>query len=184
MENPVKLLEITDTRNPEVVRLTLMQEVPQKTSIGILMKGHPNVSKNRRLAWVPMNRANISEYGLDQVIPEDGLELTADQFGVETMDIVVQESHTPRSWVGSDGEMQLQTPKARPVQDGDDMVIMIDNKPIFRNTLLSFNDEHAEEIVDMTKGTRSEISMTEYNESDIKQELLADATVQSRELTA
>lgn len=184
MENPVKLLEITDTRNPEVVRLTLMQEVPQKTSIGILMKGHPNVSKNRRLAWVPMNRANISEYGLDQVIPEDGLELTADQFGVETMDIVVQESHTPRSWVGADGEMQLQTPKARPVQDGDDMVIMIDNKPIFRNTLLSFNDEHAEEIVDMTKGTRSEISMTEYNESDIKQELLADATVQSRELTA
>lgn len=184
MENPVKLLEITDTRNPEVVRLTLMQEVPQKTSIGILMKGHPNVSKNRRLAWVPMNRANISEYGLDQVIPEDGLELTADQFGVETMDIVVQESHTPRSWVGADGEMQLQTPKARPVQDGDDMVIMIDNKPIFRNTLLSFNGEHAEEIVDMTKGTRSEISMTEYNESDIKQELLADATVQSRELTA
>ena len=184
MENPVKLLEITDTRNPEVVRLTLMQEVPQKTSIGILMKGHPNVSKNRRLAWVPMNRANISEYGLDQVIPEDGLELTAEQFGVETMNIVVQESHTPRSWVGADGEMQLQTPKARPVQDGDDMVIMIDNKPIFRNTLLSFNDEHAEEIVDMTKGTRSEISMTEYNESDIKQELLADATVQSRELTA
>jgi hypothetical protein len=184
MENPVKLLEITDTRNPEVVRLTLMQEVPQKTSIGILMKGHPNVSKNRRLAWVPMNRANISEYGLDQVIPEDGLELTPEQFGVNTMDIVVQESHTPRSWVGADGEMQLQTPKARPVQDGDDMVIMIDNKPIFRNTLLSFNGEHAEEIVDMTKGTRSEISMTEYNESDVKQELLADATVQSREVTA
>jgi hypothetical protein len=184
MENPVKLLEITDTRNPEVVRLTLMQEVPQKTSIGILMKGHPNVSKNRRLAWVPMNRANISEYGLDQVIPEDGLELTAEQFGVNTMDIVVQESHTPRSWVGPDGEMQLQTPKARPVQDGDDMVIMIDNKPIFRNTLLSFNGEHAEEVVDMTKGTRSEISMTEYNESDIKQQLLAEATVQSREVTA
>ena len=184
MENPVKLLEITDTRNPEVVRLTLMQEVPQKNAIGILMKGHPNVSKNRRLAWVPMNRANISEYGLDQVIPEDGLELTPEQFGVSTMDIVVQESHTPRSWVGADGEMQLQTPKARPVQDGDDMVIMIDNKPIFRNTLLSFNSEHSDDIVDMTKGTRSEISMTEYNESDVKQELLADATVQSREVTA
>lgn len=178
MNKPVKVTQINDTRDPEIVRLTLEQEVPQKTAIGILMKGHPRVGGSKRVTWVPAQRANLSDLGLDLEIPEGGLELTPEAMGAETVELVVKESFTPNSWVGADGEVQLQQPKVKPMADGDNLVILVNGKPIFRNVLLSVNGEHgSDEIISISDPSiRRDIPMSEYENSEIKLALEMEAS--------
>lgn len=205
---PVNLEQILSTKDPNIVRLEVTQENPNASSIGILMKGHANVSSNRRRHWAPVMRENLQEFGLadlpmDTPLPNGGVELNPQQFGpsVETIDIVVQEVRTPSSWQDVDGNTVIQNPKQRPVggEDDENQVIMIADesgdyegvsRPVFRNTELSFNGEHGGDLlidtpIARSKGLREEISVSEYEEK-VKPGIIqaVNAEVQARVVQA